>query len=885
VLDPILDEFRAGVRKMKLSPPTRRFISNLTGTWADAKEVTTAEYWVRHLRHCVRFADGMATLLAERNRVFLEVGPGTTLCSLTRMQKAKNATHEVVACLRHPQENVDDVQFLLTALGRLWCVGKNPDWSKLRGPAKRQRLSLPTYAFDHQRYWIDAPKRGLAGLHSDTSLTRVADLRDWFHKPVWRPAVLPPGVAAPRTRFVLFLDDDGPGEPLAQRLLNAGHEVVRVVRGPSFQSLGKLHYALNPAERSDYEALLEELRAGGFVAEHFVHLWLARGGKRNPSADKALEEAKVLGFYSLLFLAQALGQSDPEAPVRLTVVTDGAQQVFDEALPHPEFALVLGPVQVVPREVAMVRTRWVDVQIPAQRWKRRFDPRPADAAAMLTQLVAELTSVVDDRQVALRSLGRFVQHTELVAVPEPTQKLPVVDGGAYVITGGLGGIGLACARWLAQQAKISLVLLSRTGLPPRSDWDDYRASGTVDGVGRTVQAVLDLEATGAKVVVLRADVGDGARLAAAIAEAVATTGPIRGVIHAAGVVDDQLLSLKHAERAERVLAPKVRGTLNLDAALAGQPLEFFVAFSSTSTALGLPGQIDYVAANAFLNAFATARRRADGPLYVALGWGVWADVGMAAQAVNAGQPVGSRDSGHPWLGQIVCGHAALHALRRALRQRCDLAARRASHQGRTRAGARHRLSRTGARGFAQRRREPVGRDSRPDVHRAARGRRRPVGRRALRSAAQRWRVRLHRREPRHRRGRLARVCSRCAGVRLRPSAGDARRGGDPRALSARPCGVRRLRTGDQAGAAPRLRPALEGLAPGRLRRPRGARDARTRARARQRRRRDPAAPGAARPRLPRPACRCSTGYATCDDLFVPMAVKQARVFGGCRRGS
>lgn len=183
-------------------------------------------------------------------------------------------------------------------------------------------MSLLTYAFDHQRYWIDAPKRGLAGLHSDTSLTRVADLRDWFHKPVWRPAALPPGVAAPRARFVLFLDDicDGPGEPLAQRLLGAGHEVVRVVRGPSFQNLGK-HYAINPAERSDYEALLDELRGASFVAEHFVHLWLARGGERNPSADKVLEEAKVLGFYSLLFLAQALGQSDPEVAVRLSAVT------------------------------------------------------------------------------------------------------------------------------------------------------------------------------------------------------------------------------------------------------------------------------------------------------------------------------------------------------------------------------------------------------------------------------------------------------------------------------------------------------------------------------------------------------------------------------------
>src|SRR5690606_37315157 len=116
----------------------------------------------------------------------------------------------------------------------------------------------------------------------------------------------------------------------AELLTAQGHEVARVVRGPAFQAVGKLRWMVNPAERGDYDALLEALRVAGFAAQHFVHLWLARGDRGGDPAHR-LETAEVLGFYSLLSLAQALAQTDADAAVRLTVVTEGAQRVFREA--------------------------------------------------------------------------------------------------------------------------------------------------------------------------------------------------------------------------------------------------------------------------------------------------------------------------------------------------------------------------------------------------------------------------------------------------------------------------------------------------------------------------------------------------------------------------
>jgi acyl transferase domain-containing protein len=142
MLEPILDEFGRELAKIQFNPPTMPFISNLTGSWAQPDEVTQPGYWVRHLRHTVRFADGLTTLLQEPNRIFLEVGPGQTLSALVRMHPAKGKLHTAVASLRHRNEELSDVQFALTSLGRLWLAGLMPDWGRLL----RRRNSPPRAA-------------------------------------------------------------------------------------------------------------------------------------------------------------------------------------------------------------------------------------------------------------------------------------------------------------------------------------------------------------------------------------------------------------------------------------------------------------------------------------------------------------------------------------------------------------------------------------------------------------------------------------------------------------------------------------------------------------------------------------------------------------------
>lgn len=159
MLNPILEQFTAEVKKARLSPPAMPYISNITGTWITAAEATDPGYWARQLRHTVRFAEGLQELLTEPERILLEVGPGHVLSTLVTQQSEQNTQRIVLSSMRHPRDGSSDVAFLLNAAGKLWLAGAQLERKKLYAHERRHRLPLPTYPFERQRYWIDPQSR------------------------------------------------------------------------------------------------------------------------------------------------------------------------------------------------------------------------------------------------------------------------------------------------------------------------------------------------------------------------------------------------------------------------------------------------------------------------------------------------------------------------------------------------------------------------------------------------------------------------------------------------------------------------------------------------------------------------------------------------------
>jgi len=618
MMDPILKPFGERMADVRLSPPRLPYLSNLTGTWIRPEEATDPAYWAEHIRCPVRFSDGLAELLKEPGRVLLEVGPGNVLTTLARQHPARMPRQTVLPSLRHPREQGDDVAFLLGSLSRLWLAGAEVDWSGFHAHERRRRLPLPTYPFQRQRYWVE-PRQdgGAAG-------KRRRDLGSWFYSPGWRqaPPAIPATDEADARPCLVFLDDCGLGDEVAQGLRQRGREVLTVRPGQAFARTGEGSFTIDVWSAAGYDALLEELDRVDRRPGAVIHLWsltLAAAGSPFDELDRSLE----LGFLSLTFLAQALGKRSVTETVRILTVTSGVQTVTGEEKLRPGKALVLGPCRVIPREYPNLACRSLDVVLPQAN---------GDSLLRLAgRVVAELDLGWEGGEAAaLRGSYRWVQ--DFVPAPLPPSPGPparVRQEGVYLITGGLGGLGLEVAGLLAKTASARLVLVSRKPLPEREDWEGWlTAHDDTNPVSRRIRKIQQLEAVGAEVMLAAADVADAAALRGVVEEALERFGAVHGVVHAAGRAGGGVIQVKTRAAAEAVLAPKVRGALALDEVFRGRPLDFFVLFSSVTAVLAQPGQVDYVAANAFLDAFAQ-ERAARGEPALSIGWDAWREVGMA----------------------------------------------------------------------------------------------------------------------------------------------------------------------------------------------------------------------------------------------------------------
>lgn len=660
MLEPILGPFRELVRGVRMRPPRIRFISCLTGNWISAQEATDPDYWVRHLRETVRFADGLRHLLADGGHVLLEVGPGRTLASLARQHPARAPDQPVFNSLRHADEKADDLAYALRILGRLWAAGVAVPWERFWSGERRRRVSLPTYRFDRQRHWIEPGQaRLLPGDACEDDTARRAELKDWLYEPVWRRTARL-GRGEPPESALVFLDDLGLGEALVRRLRAEGCRVATVRRGSRFGTQGLDTYRIAPAAPQDYRMVLSSL---GFAPQHIYHLWLVTGGGHGLGSASGADRLLRRGFYSMLHLAQALGEEGTDRPIRIAMISDRMQRVLDEPDRLPAKATVLGPCRVIPREFPNIAACSIDIDLP-----------PAGSVArgnLVEALAAEMSAVDLAETIAYRGGQRWVQQMEPMSQPAgtyaPTRLRP---GGAYLITGGLGGIGLTLARHLSDAFGARLALVGKSPLPPRESWPDYLASlSPGDPLSRRIREVRALEAKGAEVLLLTADVADALAMRRVVAMIRSRFGQIHGVFHTAGMLDDGPIQLKTIENAARVLTPKLYGTLALDAALTGQKPDFIMLFSSISAFAGIAGQVDYAAANAFLDAFAQSRRAAGAAPILSVGWSQWREVGMAATLAGAVDPpeaegdASGTPTDHPFLERQLrlSRHASLYS--------------------------------------------------------------------------------------------------------------------------------------------------------------------------------------------------------------------------------
>ncbi|MGK5546562.1 type I polyketide synthase, partial [Streptomyces sp. URMC 127] len=600
LMDPMLDEFAQTVRGLTFNEPQIPVVSNLTGELIDAY---TADYWVRHVREAVRFADGVRTLHDLGVTTFIEIGPGGVLTALAQSCVDEAVTVPVLRGDRPEQQAV------VTALAELHTHGVSPDWQAFFPGA--HRVLLPTYAFQRERYWLEGEEHLAAvtatpadaadsgfwdtveredaeslaatlGVGTDASLGAILPrlsawrrqrreqsvVDGWRYHVTWKPlGALPEGGASGTWLLVVAAETEWTAS-VRTALAERGLELVTLVAGPG----------------TDRATLARDLAGTGPVSGVLSLL-------AEDESASAAHPALTHGLAATLLLVQALGDAGVGAP--LWCATRGAVATGrSDRLDRPVQAQVWG----FGRAAALEHP---------QRWGGLIDlPEQLDARAA-ARLAAVLGQSAED-QVAVRASGVFGRRMVRAgrgAGPGRTWS----PRGTVLITGGTGALGGHVARWLAGAGAEHLVLTSRRG---------------ADAPG-AARLVAELEQLGARATVVACDAADRDALQALLAEH-----PVNAVVHAAGVGDHLMIEDCDPAGFARTVAAKAAGAAHLDEMLAGQDLDAFVLFSSGAGIWGGASQGAYSAANAYLDALAE-HRRAHGRTALAVSWGGWAEGGMA----------------------------------------------------------------------------------------------------------------------------------------------------------------------------------------------------------------------------------------------------------------
>ncbi|MEU1516189.1 type I polyketide synthase [Streptomyces sp. NPDC005811] len=602
------DAYHRAVAGMELRPPSIPVYSAATGALMTDAQATDPAFWSGQLTAPVHFGAALDTLLAEQDRLLLEVGPGRTLTALVRRHPAvQDGGHVLAATLPHRRmQSPGDRRSVLNALAAVWTDGHDVAWDAVSGGAPWLRTEVPGYPYQRERYWaepsVDRPSAtGPAAITSATAALPAGpaepqavspfSIARWTEEPP--PAARPEPARGPREAIhavALLPADRTASVNLLARLSQAGLRIVPVWAGEGFGEVAG-GFTVRPAHAEDLRSLLDTLADRQTVPELIVHGWML--GAADSAAD--VEQTLELGFHTVTELVRQAGRAlGGSAQPALMVVTERSVDVSGDEPVEAAHAMLTGLVRTLAKENPRAAARLIDLGTGVGE----------------DETVQELRRWRDSGLIALRGDRRWLP-VETGYRPDPLEANPLRRGGVYLITGGLGGLGLSVAKGLARSGlRPRLVLLGRGGVLAQADREE-------------------LEHFGAVVRARSCDVTDTAALTTVVDEVTAEHGPVHGVFHLAGIAGDAMVQFSDRARAQRTLAPKVAGALALcEVFEARRTLDFFVGFSSRAALDGLVGSGDYAAGNAFLDAWIrSARINADRLL--SINWPSWTDVGMA----------------------------------------------------------------------------------------------------------------------------------------------------------------------------------------------------------------------------------------------------------------
>jgi acyl transferase domain-containing protein/thioesterase domain-containing protein/acyl carrier protein len=620
LMEPILDEFEQVASTIEYRTPEIALISNLTGKPFNDGETPNAAYWRKHAREAVRFSDGVESITALC-KLFLEPGPSPVLCGMAK----RCVTAKDVQWLPTIDKGRDNWISLAQSLAKLYVHGSALNWRSIESNRGGRIASLPTYPFERKRHWFEA------GTPAPNDSQRVDDgVLDSMYRVSWEAHKddNESSKAQCDAHWIIFAGDD---EMLAVADLIAERhgKSTRTFRGPSFVAMPDGRICLDSRDRSQWSKLLGHVRAKSSARPKIIFL----SGRSLHANDLVCE---ALAATHALIEDRESGRERANQSGWISFVTSGGQAASpDEGVSNAAHGALWGFARTLALEQAALFGGVIDLSVTE------------DLDQQLSALLTELES--PGRLAAIRSGERLTPTLVRLSKGPLSATIEARRNATYLITGGLGDLGLATARWLVGRGAKYIALLSR------------RDTATADErVQREVSALIE---AGASIKSIVCDVSSRDSSAAALSDLRESGFPeIAGVVHAAGLIDDHAISNLRPENIAAVFAPKVQAVEVLQDAIDCSRLDFFVMYSSAAALLGSPGQANYAAANAYLDGVAS-HLRSQGIPALSVNWGPWADIGMAAKTTGlhaASRAVTPLQAGEALeaLGQLMASSAS-----------------------------------------------------------------------------------------------------------------------------------------------------------------------------------------------------------------------------------
>jgi acyl transferase domain-containing protein len=521
LMEPILPVFEHMAHQIRYHPARIPMALNVSGTLLEPGQTLDATYWRRHAREAVQFAQGVQALHTAGFRCFLELGPHPVLCGMGRRCLADPALTWLPTLKRHQSDWIGT----LSSLGTLYQRGSDVDWAAFDQPYAYRRVhGLPTYPFQRQRYWVERPEAvgGSAPRPVIASSPTPTPLPEVLYQVAWEPSPIPTeGPSSQASDWLIFTDHQGVGTALNDALRSRGAPVTLVELGDRTYRQDDHHWVVSPQDPDGMAAIVASALAPITRSCHILYLWSLDQSPADPTGSD-------IALSGVLYLTQALIAHRPAVPAQLWLVTQTTQAVVaTDVVAAPFQSPLWGLGSVLALEHPELWGGLVDLDTV---------PEPAQLAPTL---IAHITTAGPEDRVAIRQGQRWGARMRSLPWPDASDAIAIRSDGTYLITGGLGALGLQVAESLIHQGAKTLVLVSRQG--------ERAAQAPVLARWRQAGVTLHVEVV---------DVTDAADVTALIEDIQATLPPLRGLLHAAGTLADGVLAGQNLGAVCRCIGPQ-----------------------------------------------------------------------------------------------------------------------------------------------------------------------------------------------------------------------------------------------------------------------------------------------------------------------------------------